>query len=200
MIDDSTDAYHVSGHANRPDLERVHDIVTPTMLIPMHGEHRMLRAHAKLAQAKGIASVIAVNGTMLDLAGNAPRIVDHVETGRLYLDGTVKIGAMDGVVRDRIRMAVNGHAMVTFIVDEDGAALGDPWVETMGLAETGRSGTPLVEVLEAELSRLVGRVDRRTMADDDALDTELRRVVRNRSNDEIGRKPEVTVVISRLSA
>ena len=199
VVDDSSDRYHVSGHANRPDLERVHAIMQPAMLIPMHGEHRMLRAHAKLAEARGIPSVVAVNGTMLDLSGNAPRVVDHVETGRIYLDGAVKIGAMDGVVRDRIRMALNGHAMVTLIIDENGAALGDPWVETMGLPEIGRSGAPLVETVEAGLARVVGSASRSTLADDDAIDTEMRRVVRNTANDEVGRKPEVTVVVSRLS-
>ena len=199
VVDDSDDRYHVSGHANRPDLERVHAIMQPAMLIPMHGEHRMLRAHAKLGTAKGIPSVVALNGTMLDLGGNAPRVVDHVETGRVYLDGAVKIGAMDGVVRDRIRMALNGHAVVTLIIDEDGAPLGDPWVETTGLPEFGRSGAPLVEVVEAGLSRLVGRASKATLADDDALDTELRRVLRSTANDEVGRKPEVTVVVSRLS-
>ena len=199
VVDDSSDRYHVSGHANRPDLERVHAIMQPAMLIPMHGEHRMLRAHAKLAEARGIPSVVAVNGTMLDLSGNAPRVVDHVETGRIYLDGAVKIGAMDGVVRDRIRMALNGHAMVTLIIDENGAALGDPWVEAMGLPEIGRSGAPLVETVEAGLARVVGSASRSTLADDDAIDTEMRRVVRNTANDEVGRKPEVTVVVSRLS-
>ena len=107
---------------------------------------------------------------------------------------------MDGVVRDRIRMAVNGHAMVTLIIDEDGAPLGEPWVETMGLPEMGRSKSPLVDVLEADLSQLMGRVNGRTLGDDDALDTEIRRVLRNSANDEVGRKPEVTVVISRLAA
>ena len=159
----------------------------------------MLRAHAKLAEAKGIPSLVAVNGTMLDLSGNAPRVADHVETGRVYLDGAVKIGAMDGVVRDRLRMALNGHAMVTLIIDEDGAALGDPWVETMGLPEIGRSGAPLVETVEARLASVVGGASRSTLADDDALDTEMRRAVRNAASDEVGRKPEVTVVVSRLS-
>ena len=200
VVDDSDDRYHVSGHANRPDLERVHEMVQPAMLIPMHGEHRMLRAHAKLGAAKGIPSLVAVNGTMVDLSGNAPRVVEQVETGRVYLDGAVKIGAMDGVVRDRLRMALNGHALVTLIIDEDGAPLGDPWVETMGLPEFGRSGAPLVETVEAGLSRYVGRASRSTLADDDALDAEMRRLLRNTANDEVGRKPEVTVVISRLAA
>ena len=70
----------------------------------------------------------------------------------------------------------------------------------MGLPEIGRTGAPLVEVLEADLSQFLGRAKARTLADDDALDTELRRLLRNTANDEVGRKPEVTVVISRLAA
>ncbi|MEG7364425.1 MBL fold metallo-hydrolase RNA specificity domain-containing protein, partial [Pseudomonas citronellolis] len=53
VVDDSSGLYHVSGHANRPDLERMHDIIKPQMLIPMHGEHRHLRQHARLGEAKG---------------------------------------------------------------------------------------------------------------------------------------------------
>lgn len=59
------------------------------MVIPMHGEHMHLREHAKLAEKRGIASAIATNGTMLDLSGDAPRVVDQIETGRTYLDGSV---------------------------------------------------------------------------------------------------------------
>ena len=53
---------------------------------------------------------MATNGMMIDLTGDVPRWwPSTIETGRVYLDGTVLIGAMDGVVRDRIRMALNGH-------------------------------------------------------------------------------------------
>ena len=62
-----------------------------------------------LARERGIAAAVAPNGTMLDLTGEAPRVVEQIETGRVYLDGTVLIGAMDGVVRDRIRMATRGQ-------------------------------------------------------------------------------------------
>ena len=196
--DDANGRYHVSGHANRPDLVEVHGIVNPAMVIPMHGEHRMLREHAKLAEAGDRPSIVAVNGTMVDLTGNRPNAVDYVETGRTYLDGTVQIGAMDGVVRDRLRMARNGHVIVTLIIDEDGGALGDPWCDTMGLPETGTSNAPLAEVIEEDLSQFLGRAKRRTLADDGALEDEFRRIVRRTAETEIGRKPEVSVVISRL--
>ncbi|GAB4538706.1 MAG: ribonuclease J [Ruegeria sp.] len=198
VVDDSNGLYHVSGHANRPDLERVHALVDPQMVIPMHGEHRHLREHVKLAEAGGRAGVLAVNGTMLDLSGNAPQVVDYVETGRTYLDGSVKIGALDGVVRDRIRMALNGHVIVTVILDEDDEPLGEPWCDTMGLPETGASRAGLVEVLEEDLNQFLMRADVKTLRDDDKLEEAMRRIVRQSAQIEIGKKPEVTVVISRM--
>ena len=199
VVDDSMGAYHVSGHANRPDLEALQDVVQPQIVVPMHGEHRHLREHARLADQKGRTGVLAVNGMMIELTGNAPRVVEYIETGRTYLDGSVQIGAMDGIVRDRIRMALNGHVVVTVILDEEDAPLGDPWCDLMGLPETGRSRAPLVDVIEEDLSQFLGRAASKTLTDDSKLEEGLRRVVRNTSMKEIGKKPEVTVVVSRLS-
>ncbi|WP_068115022.1 ribonuclease J [Tropicimonas marinistellae] len=198
VVDDSSNLYHVSGHANRPDLEALHQLMKPQMVIPMHGEHRMLRRHAEAAEANGYASAVAVNGTMLDLTGDVPSVAGHVETGRVYLDGTQKIGALDGVVRGRIRMALNGHVMLNVILDEDDEPLGEPWAEIMGLAETGRSRSPLVDLIEAETAQFLARADDKVLVDDDKLDSGLRRAVRQVAVEEIGKKPEVTVVISRL--
>ncbi|MBV2360582.1 ribonuclease J [Thalassococcus sp. CAU 1522] len=199
VVDDSDGLYHVSGHANRPDLEALQDIVQPQVVVPMHGEHRHLREHVKLAQGRGRKGVLAVNGMMIDLSGNEPKVVEYVETGRTYLDGSVQIGALDGVVRDRIRMALNGHVIVTVILDEDDEPLGEPWCEIMGLPETGRSHAPLVDVLEEDLSQFMGRAGDRTLADDDKLEDGLKKAARQTCLNEIGKKPEVTVVVSRLS-
>ncbi|WP_170784233.1 ribonuclease J [Ruegeria lacuscaerulensis] len=198
VVDDSSGLYHVSGHANRPDLERVHALIDPQVVIPMHGEHRHLREHAKLAEAGGRTGILAVNGTMLDLTGNAPKVVDYVETGRTYLDGTVKVGALDGVVRDRIRMALNGHVTVTVILDEEDEPLGEPWCDTMGLPEIGSSRAALAEVLEEDLNQFLMRADAKTLRDDDKLEEAMRRIVRQTAKAEIGKKPEVTTVISRM--
>ncbi|PZX17621.1 ribonuclease J [Palleronia aestuarii] len=199
IIDDDNGRYHVSGHANRPDLATMHELVAPQIVIPMHGEHRHLREHVKLASASGRTGVLAPNGTCVSLSGNKPEIVEFVETGRTYLDGAVQIGALDGVVRDRIRMALNGHVVVTMILDEEDAPLGDPWVELVGLPETGRSGSSLTDVMEADLGQFLQRANDKTLLDDAKLDEGLRRVARQTALDEIGRKPEVTVVVSRLS-
>ena len=199
VADGGDGAYHVSGHANRPDLETLQDIVKPQIVVPMHGEHRHLREHVKLSQAKGRAAVLAVNGMMIDLSGNAPEVAQYIETGRTYLDGSTQIGALDGIVRDRIRMALNGHVTVTVILDEDDSALGDPWCDLMGLAPEGRSRVPLVDILEEDLGQFLGRANAKTMADDDKLEDGLKKIVRQTCQSEIGKKPEVTVVVSRLS-
>jgi len=199
VVDDNGGLYHVSGHANRPDLEAMRDLVKPQTLIPMHGEHRHLREHVKISEAAGVQGMLAVNGMMIDLSGNKPKVAEYIETGRTYLDGSVKIGQFDGIVRDRIRMALNGHVTVTLIIDENDEPLGDPWCEVMGLPEMGRNNAPLVDVLEEDLSQFLNRANDQTLRDDVKLEKELRTLTRRTTQSEIGKKAEVTVVISRLS-
>lgn len=198
VVDESDGLYHVSGHANRPDLETFHDLIKPKILVPMHGEHRHLRRHAQLGEAKGMASVIAVNGMMLDLSGDAPKVVEYVDTGRKYLDGSIKIGAMDGIIRDRIRMALNGLVVITVILDEQDEPLGEPWCDIRGLPEVGDSKAALIEVMEEDLNQFLMRAGAKTLRDDDKLEENLRRIARQTSMSEIGKKPEVTVIVSRM--
>ena len=72
VVDDSNSSYHVSGHANRPDLLEMHRLLTPQIVVPMHGEHRHLREHVGLAEEGGRKGALAPNGTMLDLSGDVP--------------------------------------------------------------------------------------------------------------------------------
>ncbi|WP_269101080.1 hypothetical protein [Mangrovicoccus ximenensis] len=96
-------------------------------------------------------------------------------------------------------MALNGHVLVTLIIDENDDPLGEPWCEIMGLPAHGRSRTALEEILEDDLAQVIGRADDDVLIDDDKLTEVMRRTVRNTAQNEIGKKPEVTVVISRLS-
>ncbi len=197
VIDENDGQYHVSGHANRPDLEELTRLLAPTMTVPLHGEHRHLREHTRIARETGTPSIVATNGTMVDLTGDTPRIVEHVEAGRIYVDGSVLVGQYDGVVRDRIRVALNGMVFVTVILEGD-EALGEPWAELVGLPEAGRSNKPLVDLIESELATFVERAGKKVVRDDDKLEEGLRRVVRQLAMEEIGRKPELRVVISRI--
>ena len=199
VVTEADGLYHVSGHANRPDLEYVHRLMDPQIVIPMHGEHRHLRAHTKLAEAAGRTGVLAPNGTMVDLAGNKPEVVEHVETGRTYLDGSALVGQFDGVVRDRVRIALNGHAVVAVMVDDDDSVLEDTWVDLRGLPDPER-GAPLADLMEQHLAAVLARIDSRTAGDDEALEELIVKGVRKVAQDEIGKRPEVSVLITRLAS
>lgn len=199
VVDDSGGKYHVSGHANRPDLEHVHRLLLPDMVIPMHGEHRHLREHVRIANEAGLAAAIAPNGTMLDISGEVPKVAERIEAGRVYLDGTALVGQLDGVVRDRIRMALNGHVTVTLILDEGNQPLGEAWVDLKGLPPVGKGERDLAETIEGDLNEFLETAGRKLLADDDKLEEAIRRVVRQVAMEEIGKKPEMTVVISRLA-
>ncbi|WP_424927450.1 ribonuclease J [Amaricoccus tamworthensis] len=199
IIDDSAEIYHVSGHPNRPDLARMHELINADILIPMHGEHRHLSTHAALGEEKGMKSVIAPNGTVVDLTGDTPEIVDNIETGRLYLDGTELIGAMDGVILERIRIALRGHVSVSVIIDEKGRPLGDAWVELQGLPEMTAMPNGLAGEIEDELGDVMNRADRKVLNDDDALEDLIRRTCTRTCNNAMGKKPICSIMISRLA-
>jgi ribonuclease J len=196
VIDDHSDKYHVSGHANRPDLLAMHHLMQPKMVIPMHGEHRHLRAHTMLARGNGIASEIVPNGTIVDLTEDIPQIVDNVETGRLYLDGRVKIGAMDGVVRERLRMAIRGVVAVSLVLE--GKDVVGVWVEPMGLPEGGLLDAGLADVLETEVERTLNGASAKVLKNDDACEELVHRTVTKYCNDIVGKKPITQIMINRL--
>ncbi len=189
------DHYHVSGHANRPDLTVVHNLLNPQNLIPMHGEHRHLRAHTELAQGAGRHGVLAPNGAVVDLTGDRAEVIDHVETGRLYLDGKVLIGALDGIVRERVRMAIRGHVTVSVMLEADGRPADRPWIETSGLPDPRGD---LAERLEAELDDALEGTKRSSLRDDGAVEKLVEKTLRTTCDELIGKKPVVTVMINRF--
>jgi len=197
VLDDSSGNVHVSGHANRPDLEEVHTLLQPKMLIPMHGEHRHLREHAELAQSKGIAAAIAPNGTMLDLSGDKPKAIEHIETGRLYLDGRRLIGALDGVVLERIRMATRGAVVVSLLL-EDNEPISESWAEVLGMPDTGPSAQSLQDAIEEAVDRELSKAKKSRMAKDEEVENLTIRAVNKICRDLVGKKPVIKVLINRL--
>lgn len=199
VIDDSDGRYHVSGHANRPDLEQMHDLMKADVVIPMHGQFRHLREHAELVQSNGNKAVIAPNGTMLDLT-HKPKIVEHIETGRTYLDGKQLIGALDGIVRERVQMALRGHVVVSLVLEEDGSMIDGVWVETIGLPDDKRVSGGIVEQLEKAIDKALTKANSKTLNNDESVETLVGRISNQVCKDIVGKKPVCTVLINRLVA
>ncbi len=199
VIDDSDGRYHVSGHANRPDLEQMHELIQAEMVIPMHGQYRHLREHAEVVQAKGQKAVIAPNGTMLDLTKNG-KIIEQIETGRTYLDGKQLIGAFDGIVRERVQMALRGHVVVSLVLEDDGSLIDGVWVETVGLPEDARTTGSLSEQIELAIDKALAKAARKTLNNDEAIEILVTKASNNICKDQVGKKPVCTVLINRLVA
>ena len=199
VVDDAGGLYHVSGHANRPDLIALHKVVQPKGLVPMHGEFRHLAEHARVAKAGGIPSITAPNGTVVALTEDGPKAVEHIETGRQYLDGTQIYGAMDGIVRERLRMSWRGVAVVNLVFDERNELMGDAWVETRGLftALDGEEDA-LQGKLETTVTQALNAAKRGVRGDDDQVEKLVKGKVNTLTNQLIGKKPEITVMINRI--
>ncbi len=191
------DRYHVSGHANRPDLDHLQTLLNPSLVIPMHGEYRHLREHAEMAQANGREGVIAPNGVMLDIT-NGAKVVEHVETGRTYLDGTVLIGAMDGVVRQRLQFAMRGHVVVSVMIDEANGLSDGVWAEGHGLPDPKHG--QLDAMLEDAMNRDLEKAKRGALASDEAVELVITQACNRVCKKAIGKKPVCTVLINRMVA
>ena len=77
VVNERAGALHVSGHACQEELKIIHALVKPKFFIPVHGEQRHLRVHAKLAQEMGMNPrniLISDIGKVIELTHNSCRI------------------------------------------------------------------------------------------------------------------------------
>ena len=189
---------HVSGHARRGDLEHMYRMLKPKIAVPMHGEHRHLMEHKALAESLGVPSVVAANGAVAGIAGDRPVIVDHAEVGRVYLDGDTLIGALDGVVRERLKLARNGLVICSLVVDEDGELVADPEVKILGGPQEGHGWPgPLEDLVWDAVDADIDKASRKQRTDD-GLEGVATRAIRRVCRRWWGKKPQVAVLITRL--
>ena len=58
VLHEENAAVHVSGHARSEELRTLLGLLRPKAVMPIHGEYRMLAAHARLAQEAGVPAVV----------------------------------------------------------------------------------------------------------------------------------------------
>ncbi|MEM6487526.1 MAG: ribonuclease J [Pseudomonadota bacterium] len=200
VIDGEMERIHVSGHARRDDLARLYAALRPRVAVPLHGEHRHLVEHAESARGWGAShAVVAPNGTLARLDGNAPGLVDDFGAGRIYLDGTVHVGSHDGVIRERLRLARLGLIVVSVVIDEDGELIADPEVTAMGLRlEDDDWPRPLEAMVVQAVDRALDDASPKQLKSDGGVEDACVRAVRRVAAKRLGKKPLVTVMIHRL--
>ena len=185
---------HVSGHPGRPELIEMYNWVRPEIVVPVHGEARHLREHARLALSHGVAdAVVQENGDVIRLAPGEPKKVDEVRVGRLVLDGDVILPADGATVTERRRMGYGGLITVAVPIGDDGKLAGTPLVRPFG-----------VPVEEDRDDFIADATDAATRAyspgkDGDAVRESVRLAVRRCATLWTGKKPLVEVMLLQVA-
>jgi ribonuclease J len=170
---------HVSGHAPAGELLYVLNLVRPRNFMPVHGEWRHLRAHARLASQTGVPEeniALAENGIVVDLVDGQARVTGAVPCGYVYVDGLSVGEVTETSLKDRRILGEEGFVSVVIVVDSttgklaagpmihargsgiDDAAFGDvvPRIEE-ALASAAAEGINETHQLSQLVRRTVGR-------------------------------------------
>lgn len=115
---------HTTGHASQEEQKLMLQLIKPKFFMPMHGEYKMLKTHAKTAQEVGVPKdniFILANGDALVLRNEEVFVSDtRIQTDDIYVDGNDASGLSTSVIKDRKILSDNG--MVSVIVSIDSKA------------------------------------------------------------------------------
>ena len=130
---------HVSGHSFQEDHKLMLALARPKFFVPVHGEHRMLVAHAKTAHSMGLPAdhtLIIDNGDVVELTPDSIRKGDPVKAGIELLDNS-RNGIVDArVLKERQQLAVDGVVTLLAAISTDGLMVAPPRVNLRGVVTT----------------------------------------------------------------
>ena len=184
---------HVSGHGNSEEIRTILGLVRPKAVMPVHGEFRMLAAHAQLARDSGVPAgsiVLAENGSVVELDESGPRIVDTIETGVTFVDGLGVGDVRDVALRDRRHLSEHGVLIVVATVGASGPGPG-PELITRGFGET----EPLVAELRGEAAKVLDDCLEQDITEIKLLQEHLHDSLAQLVYDRTGRRPMILPVI-----
>ncbi len=199
IITDSEALVHVSGHPRRNELLKMYEWVRPQMLVPVHGEAAHLVAQRDLALQAGIPTVPRVrNGDMLRIAPGPAEVIDQAPFGRVYKDGKLVGDIEEMGIADRKKLAYVGHVAVSVLLDSRLDFLGDPDVVPFGLPEIDDEGESMEDTLYDAVLGAVESIPRSRRKDLETVREAIRRAVRSTANEAWGKKPIVTVFLTKV--
>ena len=102
---------HVSGHAAKDELSELVTLIKPRVFIPIHGELRMLSAHARLVERalEGDVRVhLMESGDVLRVSATSSRLEDRLFLPRRCLGVGLSGALSDAVLKERHKLATAG--------------------------------------------------------------------------------------------
>ena len=191
---------HVSGHPAQEELKIVLRLLRPKFLIPIHGEYRQLRAHARIGRQAGLGErgvIVAESGDVLALNSDTCSTVDRVSVGHVFIDAT--LGEVDhGVLRDRRQIAGDGIVVPVVALDREGGMLNaTPEIATCGFL-SGTEGSEILEEASRALAESLSEASLEERTDEGVLkakiQADLKRFLKRRTQ----RRPLIVPVIVEL--
>ena len=177
VVYEKSEGLHVSGHACQEELKIIHALCKPKFFIPVHGEHRHLQIHGKLATAVGLAPKnvrIGEIGSVFEFTGKSCKLNGTVPAGKVFVDGT-GVGDVGSVVlRDRKHLAQDGMIVVCLSISaQDGELITGPDIITRGFVYVKES-EELMEELRSIALEAIDRCSRKRIRDYTALKTAIK--------------------------
>ena len=127
---------HVSGHACQEELKMMMALTKPKYFIPVHGEYRMLRVHAGMAEKMGIPPkniFISDIGRPIELTATGGRLANPVPAGKVLVDGLGVGDVGTAVLRDRKHLSQDGLIVVVVTLERaTGRVLAGPDIISRG--------------------------------------------------------------------
>ncbi len=178
VIYESLEPIHVSGHALREELRTLHALVKPKFFIPVHGEYRHLKIHARLAESMGVKPyniLIADIGDTVLLDGKSMKFGDKFQAGSKFVDGVGIDGTDSFVLRDRIHLSEDGLVVAVVCVEELSATLSSLEIVSKGLMFTDA----MISEAKANLKNTLNQIDLKSVRDENELASIIRRSLKN---------------------
>ncbi len=198
IVTDAEALVHVSGHPRRNELQKMYEWTRPKIVVPVHGEPTHLTAHKELAEQSGISIVPRVrNGDILRLAPGPVEVIGEAPHGRIFKDGTL-IGDFDEMgIGERKKLSYVGHVAVNVVLDARYDIVGDPDLVAIGLPAYDDEGEDMEDTLFDAIVSAIESIPRARRKDLNMLQEAARRAVRAAANQGWGKKPLVTVFVTR---
>ena len=186
---------HVSGHAPAGELLYLLNATKPRNVLPVHGEWRHLRAHAKLAELTGVPAdrvVLADDGVVVDLVDGVASITGKVDCGYVYVDGLAVGDVGEESLKDRRILGDEGFIAITVVVDSvTGKVLGAPVISGRGFSDDPVAFEPVLALITAELERVTAE----GVTEPHRLAQAVRRVVGRWVSDRYRRRPMIVPTV-----
>ncbi|WP_405112485.1 ribonuclease J [Micromonospora sp. NBC_01405] len=186
---------HVSGHAPAGELLYLLNVVRPSNLMPVHGEWRHLRAHARLGIESGVAPdrvVLCEDGDVVDLVEGRASLVGHVKSRYVYVDGLAVGDVSESLLTERRILGDGGFIATTVVVDSvTGKVVAGPTLSAKGFSEDPEAFNPVIPLVTEALNRAAAD----GITDPHQLQQIVRRTVGRWVNDKYRRRPMIVPTV-----